>query len=249
VKYKIGKNSATTIAVTLIVISLVLATLIFVYAQNPFLLLFVSAFAFNLIPFAGPSNLLIASTAAIGMGNIDASTLVIIGVIIALGATVAKGIHYMVTFFVSEHLSQKRQERLNMDAKVIRRWAFPLLFLVAATPLPDEPIVIPLGLMKYSPVKFFSAYFLGKLTIAVAGAFIGQEANTLFAGWLSPDQMFIASIVVSIALTVIITYVLLKVDLNKLAEKYLHRKPKAQAEQERTNNKADNALRDETDAH
>jgi membrane protein DedA with SNARE-associated domain len=79
--------------------------------------------------------------------------------------------------------------------------------------------------MKYSPVKFFSAYFLGKLTIAIAGVFIGQEASNFFAPWLTPDQIFILSIVASIILTIAITYILLKVDLNKLAQKYLHRKP------------------------
>jgi membrane protein DedA with SNARE-associated domain len=189
-----------------------------------FIIIFLTGFAFNLIPFAGPSNLLIASTAAIGLGNADVTTLVIVGFLIALGAALAKGIHYMVTFFVSGRLSQKRQERLNADSNKIKKWAFPLLFAVAATPLPDEPIVIPLGLMKYSPTKFFLAYFLGKLTISVAGAFIGQEASNLFSGWLTPEQMFVISIVVSIILTVVITIILLKVDIGKLSEKYLHRK-------------------------
>lgn len=140
-----------------------------------FIIILLTSFAFNLIPFAGPSNLLIASTAAIGIGSSDVGTLIIIGVVIAFGAALAKGIHYMITFFVSGHLSQKRQARLNADANKIRKWAFPLLFAVAATPLPDEPVVIPLGLMKYSPAKFFTAYFLGKLTIAVAGAFLGAR--------------------------------------------------------------------------
>jgi len=186
-----------------------------------FVIIFLTAFGFNLIPFAGPSNLLIASTAAISLGNADASTLVLIGVSIALGAALAKGIHYMVTFFVSGHLSSKRQARLDADAAKIKRWAMPLLFLVAASPLPDEPVVIPLGLMKYSPAKFFLSYFLGKLTIAVAGAFIGQEASNLFSGWLSPEII----VAISIILTVIITIILLKVDLGKLSERFLKKKP------------------------
>jgi ABC-type Fe3+-siderophore transport system permease subunit len=78
--------------------------------------------------------------------------------------------------------------------------------------------------MKYSPTKFFSAYFLGKLTIAIVGAFIGQEASNLFSGWFTPEQMFVVSIAVSIILTVVITIILLKVDIGKLSEKYLHRK-------------------------
>jgi membrane protein DedA with SNARE-associated domain len=216
-----------------------------------FIIIFLTGFGFNLIPFAGPSNLLIASTAAIGLGNADVGTLAIIGLLIALGAALAKGIHYMVTFFVSGHLSQKRQARLDADSHKIRKWAFPLLFLVAATPLPDEPVVIPLGLMKYSPAKFFSAYFLGKLTIAVAGAFIGQEANNLFSGWLSPDEMFVTSIVVSIVLTVAITVLLLKVDLGKLAEKYLHRKPpqKALSDLEKPNKFNQEPNKEDTNAH
>jgi membrane protein DedA with SNARE-associated domain len=213
-----------------------------------FIIIFLTGFGVNLIPFAGPSNLLIASTAAIGLGNADVSTLVIIGLIIALGAAFAKGIHYMVTFFVSGHLSQKRQARLNADANKIRKWAFALLFLVAASPLPDEPVVIPLGLMKYSPGKFFLAYFLGKLTIAIAGAFIGQEANNLFSGWLSPEQIFVGSIIVSIALTVVITIILLKVDLGKLTEKYLHREPpqKAEADLEKPNKSSQEPNKDDT---
>jgi membrane protein DedA with SNARE-associated domain len=186
-----------------------------------FLIIFLTGFGFNLIPFAGPSNLLIASTAAITLGNSDPATLAAIGLIIALSAALAKGIHYMITFFVSGHLSQKRQARLNADSSKIKRWAFLLLFVVAATPVPDEPVVIPLGLMKYSPAKFFTAYFLGKLTITVAGAFLGNFAGDVFSAWLSPEVM----VVVSIALTVAITVILLKVDLGKLAERFLKRKP------------------------
>jgi len=198
------------------------------------LIIFGTSFGFNLIPFAGPSNLLIASTAAIGLGSTDPITMVLVGVIIATAAALAKGVHYMVTFFVSGHLSQKRQERLHADANKIKKWAFPLLYLAAATPIPDEPIVIPLGLMKYSPAKFFSAYFLGKLTITVAGVFLGGWAGNFVekALGISPETTFVLSIVVSILLTVVITVILLKVDMDKLMEKYLHHKPKPAQQQQ-----------------
>ena len=191
-----------------------------------FIILFLTAFGFNLIPFAGPSNLLIASTAAIGLGTADTTTLIIIGFVIAFAAAVAKGIYYLVTFFVSKRLSEKRQARLNADAAKVRRWAFPLLFLAAATPIPDEPVVIPLGLMKYNPVKFFTAYFLGKLSITVAGAFIGNKAESYFSTWFSPEAM----IIISIVLTVVITIILLKVDFGKLAERFFKKKPAEKTE-------------------
>ena len=186
-----------------------------------YIIIFLTSFGFNLIPFAGPSNLFIASTAAIGMVNADTTALLIIGFLVALGAALAKGVHYMVTFFVSKHLSEKRRHRLDADAAKVKRWAFVLLFVAAATPIPDEPIVIPLGLMKYSPAKFFTAYFLGKISITIVGAFLGNFTGNFFSAWLSPEVM----VVISIVLTVVVTIILLKVDLGKLAERILKRKP------------------------
>jgi NADH:ubiquinone oxidoreductase subunit H len=88
--------------------------------------------------------------------------------------------------------------------------------------------------MKYSPAKFFTAYFLGKLTITLAGVFLGGWAGDFIEKslGLSPQTTFILSIAVSILLTVIITVILLKVDMDKLLEKYLHRKPKDIQEQQ-----------------
>ena len=186
-----------------------------------FIIIFLTSFGFNLIPFAGPSNLFIASTAAIGMVNADTTALLIIGFLVALAAALAKGVHYMVTFFVSKHLSEKRRQRLDADAAKVKRWAFVLLFVAAATPIPDEPVVIPLGLMKYSPAKFFIAYFLGKISITIVGAFLGNFTGNFFSAWLSPEVM----VVISIVLTVVVTIILLKVDLGKLAERIFKRKP------------------------
>lgn len=185
-----------------------------------FLIVFATAFGVNIIPFAGPSNLLIPSWFPFLLVGGDTSTLVIVGFLVALAAAMAKGIHYMVTFFISGRLSEKRRARLDADAQKVRRWAFLLLFLAAASPIPDEPIVIPVGLMKYNPVKFFGAYFFGKLAIGVAGAFLGNVIETSVAGWLSQEGM----IVVSVAFTIIITVILLKVDLGKATGKILPRK-------------------------
>jgi membrane protein YqaA with SNARE-associated domain len=182
-----------------------------------FLITFLVAFGLNLIPFFGPSNLLIASTAAIGMVNADATALLTIAFLIALAAALAKGIHYLITFFVSGHLSEKSQKRLDLEAGKIKRWAFLLLYLVAATPIPDEPVVIPLGLMKYSPPKFFLSYFLGKITITVAGAFLGSWVEANFSGLLNPIEM----VAISIALTIIITIVMFKVDVGKETDKVI----------------------------
>jgi membrane protein DedA with SNARE-associated domain len=178
------------------------------------LFVFVTSFGLNMIPFAGPSNLFIASNAALMASSAGSVTLVTIGVLVALGAALAKSIHYLVTFFIRGHLSQSRQKRLDADAAKVKCWAFWLLYTAAATPIPDEPVVIPLGLMKYSISKFFTAFLLGKLSITIIGAFLGVWTKSALSEWLSPE----ATIVLSLTLTVLVTAILLKVDIVKLIE-------------------------------
>jgi membrane protein DedA with SNARE-associated domain len=161
--------------------------------------------------------LLIAYTAAIGLDNTNFSALILLAFLVAFAAALAKGIHYMLTFFVSGHLSEKNRKKLDTKASKVKRWAFLLLYVAAATPIPDEPIVIPLGLLKYSPTKFFTSYFLGKITITVAGVFLGSWVEANFSGLLNPLEM----VAISIALTIIITVIMFKVDMGKIAEKIL----------------------------
>jgi len=175
-----------------------------------------TSFILNLIPFAGPSNLLIASNAAL-LFDADPFT---IGFLVAFGSASAKFIHYIISFFVSSLIGEKSRKRLDAAAAKIRRWAFLALFAVAATPLPDEPVVIPLGLLKYNPAKFYIAYFFGKLSITIVGAYMGRLGQQLFAPWISSEILMVASIVLTIAIAI----VLLKVDVGKLAERILKRK-------------------------
>jgi membrane protein YqaA with SNARE-associated domain len=171
------------------------------------------SFGVNMIPFASPSNLLIASNAAV---LVDADPLSI-GLIVALGATSAKLVHYIVSFFIGKHIGEQRRKRLDTAAAKTRRWAFLAIFVAAATPIPDDPIIVPLGLMKYNPLKFTISYFAGKLTIAVLGAFLGGFGEQLLSGYISQVALAIISIVSTIAITII----LLKVDLPKTAERIL----------------------------
>jgi len=171
------------------------------------------SFGINMIPFTSPSNLLIASNAALLVNSDPLS----VGGLVALGATCAKLIHYIISFFVGKHVGEERRKRLDTAAVKTRRWAFLAVFIAAATPIPDDPVIIPLGLMRYNPAKFTLAYFAGKLSIAFIGAFLGGFGDQLLSGYLSQGVLVIISIVLTIAITV----VLLKADLSRIAEQIL----------------------------
>jgi membrane protein DedA with SNARE-associated domain len=166
-----------------------------------------------MIPFASPSNLLVASSAALLVDSDPIS----IGVLVALGATSAKLIHYTISIFVGKHVGERRRKRLETAATRTRRWTALAVFIAALTPIPDDPVVIPLGLMKYSPAKFAVFYFAGKLLVTVSGAFLGGLGEQLLSGYVS--QIVLA--IISIVLTIAITVVLLKIDLSQITGKIL----------------------------
>lgn len=121
----------------------------------------------------------------------------------------AKLVHYVVTYFIGAHHSEnrrKRQERVNAR---VGKLAFLALFTVAATPIPDELVIVPLGLMKYNPAKFSLAIFLGKICIAIPGACLGQIDTGLISSTLSQ----VAHIIVLAVLTIIMKIVLIKIDV------------------------------------
>lgn len=163
--------------------------------------------------------MLIAATCAIGFPD---TNFIYIGFLVAAGSALAKSVHYFLSFFIGIGLNKKYHDRINSNPNVAltKRWAFLSLFVVAATPLPDEPVVIPLGLVKYNPAKFFSAYFIGKLSISLLGAYLGKWVLENFTEWISTEMM----IVISIILTVVVTIIMFKVNFKKLAERILKRK-------------------------
>jgi membrane protein YqaA with SNARE-associated domain len=168
-----------------------------------------------MIPFASPSNLLLASSVAL-LVDFDPLS---VGFLVALGATSAKLIHYAISFFVGKHVGKERRKRLEAAAAKTRRWAALVVFIAAVTPIPDDPVVIPLGLMRYSPARFAVFYFAGKTLVTIIGAFLGGFGEQLLSGYVSQ----VALAIVSIVLTITVTVVLLKINLSQISERILRK--------------------------
>jgi len=172
---------------------------------------FLFAFGLNILPFTSPSNLVLAAF----VSTIFHSSPIAIGFLIAMGSTIAKTIHYYVSYYGSRVLKEDTRRRLeDYGRRVGRKGAF-ILFLASATPIPDDPIVVAMGVTKYSPIKFFAAFFAGKVLITVFGAFMGNTLGQV----LTVNLGDVGTVTVSATLTVLVTVVLIKVDLEKLVER------------------------------
>ena len=166
--------------------------------------IFIFSVVLNLIPFMGPSNLVLSGLIGSLLPSFNP---LLIGLIMALGASAAKTIHFGLSFFLSGVV--KNRLKIKIDDKHeggSHKLGMIALFIAATTPVPDDPIIIPLGLMRFSPVRFFIAFFSGKAIITVAGAYFGQKFSLTLEEYQGQD----ATIVVSIISTLIITIVLMK---------------------------------------
>ena len=177
---------------------------------------FLLSFALNLIPFAGPSNIVIAGIVAL---NMPSASFWFIGLSVALGSALAKMIHFAAASLTSRVLKEDQKLRLSRYAKKAGKIGPLIIFLAAATPIPDEPIVIPLGLMKYNIWKFAGIYFLGKCAITIPGAYLGHSAGLSLIDAIGNINIIIVSAIVTIAATILIV----KVDLGEFFSKIFQR--------------------------
>jgi membrane protein DedA with SNARE-associated domain len=136
----------------------------------------------------------------------------LVGLSVALAASIAKTGHYYIASYVGSKAGNKT-EKLQSYGRKLGRWGALAAFVAAATPIPDDPIVIPLGLARYSPIKFFVAYFVGKALISIGGAYLGQRAALTLENLLPTNEYIALTVVLSIVLVV----VLVKVDLSAVA--------------------------------
>lgn len=169
--------------------------------QEGYFGLFIACFLINMIPFLSPSNMVLAGVAAILLSTLGISW-VAIGIIVAIAATIAKLIHYYTVRVSRFVLSEERLRSLDSEKKRVEKWGALALFIAAASPVPDDPLIVYLGLTKYNVPKFIASYFIGKVAVTLAGALIGDAVALQF------ESMPI--VLASVALTAIITGILFK---------------------------------------
>lgn len=169
--------------------------------------IFIFSLALNLIPFMGPSNLVVSGV----IGSLLPSfSPLLVGLLVALGASTAKMIHFGLSFFAGNIIRRrKKTETSNNNIKRgpdSQKLGMIALFIASATPVPDDPVVIPLGLMRFSPIKFFIAFFTGKVIVTVVGAYFGQKFSLTIEEYLGQN----ATITISVISTILITIALMK---------------------------------------
>ena len=137
----------------------------------------------------------------------------------SLGSAMGEVSGYLLGYFGRRVVSEERKKKMDYMMKIFNRYGAVAVFLFALTPLPDDLIFIPLGIARYKFVRAFVPCFLGKLLMSYILAYSGRESFELIqmifgeAGWLG--------VILSILLLIAIIIGVLKIDWEKVFEKYV----------------------------
>jgi len=156
----------------------------------------------------------------LGMKGMNPLLLTVAG---GLGSGVGEFSGYILGYYGRSVISEKRQRKMDFMMRVFNRYGPVTIFLFALTPLPDDLLFIPLGILRYKFVKAFIPCFLGKLLMCSILAYGGRWYYNILSvvfGEGAWEVELLISIITAIAL-VLIVLAMLKIDWEKVFEKYM----------------------------
>ena len=147
-----------------------------------------------------------------------------IAIAAGLGAAVGELSGYAIGLGGRKVIGEKYKKKMDILTRLFKRFGPAVIFAFALTPLPDDLLFIPLGVMRYSVLKAFVPALVGKflsnLIIAYAGRFSIQIISDIF-GVEGAGMSFLIGTVLALVLLVVVFIIMFKVDWEKRAEKYL----------------------------
>ena len=136
-----------------------------------------------------------------------------------LGSALGEFSGYALGYYGRTVVSEERRRKMDYMVKVFDRYGPAAIFFFALTPLPDDLLFIPLGVMRYPFWKAFIPALFGKMLMTFILAYSGQQSiaiiETLFAG------SGLLGTAITSALLILIIVAMIKLDWEKLFEKHV----------------------------
>ena len=147
-----------------------------------------------------------------------------IAVAAGLGSTIGEFSGYLIGFGGRRVIGEKYKKKMDFLTKLFKKFGPVVIFIFALTPLPDDLLFIPLGIMRYSLLQAFIPALIGKfvsnLIIAYSGRFSVDIIKYIF-GVEGEGMSALIGIILALVLMVIIFVIMFKVDWEKRFAKYV----------------------------
>ncbi len=140
----------------------------------------------------------------------------LLGLTCGLGSTIGEFSAYMVGVGGRKVIEGRYGERLENARLLIERYGMAIIFLFALLPLPDDVILIPLGMMRYDLKKALIAAFLGKVAMCTIVAYAGRFSYTFVRDIFESGG--IVGGIGSVVLLAIILIAMMRIDWTRFIE-------------------------------
>ncbi len=161
------------------------------------------------------------------LGAVPAFDPLLIAIVAGLGAAIGEFAGYFLGVSGRRIISERYKKKMDFLVRVFDKYGSAVIFLFALTPLPDDLLFIPLGIMRYSVAKAFipalTGKFLMSLIVAYSGRFSVQIIRDIFGvegDWISA----LIGVILAAVLLVVVFIIMFKVDWEKHFEKYAVRR-------------------------
>ncbi len=147
-----------------------------------------------------------------------------IAVAAGIGSAVGEFSGYLLGFGGRRVIGEKYKRKMEFLMKLFDRFGPIVIFVFALTPLPDDLLFIPLGVIRYSLVRALIPALVGKICmnfiVAYSGRFSVEIIRDIFgveSDWISG----LIGMVLALVLLIIVFVVMFKVNWEKRFEKYI----------------------------
>ena len=140
----------------------------------------------------------------------------LLGIVCGIGSTIGEASAYLVGMGGRKVIEGRYEERLESAKRLIQRYGAAIIFLFALLPLPDDVILIPLGVLRYDLKKALGALFLGKTIMLTFVAYAGRYSYTFVKDIFESGG--ILGGIASVALLVIILVAMMKIDWTRFID-------------------------------
>lgn len=135
------------------------------------------------------------------------------------GSAIGEFAGYFLGYYGRRIISEERQRKMDYLLKIFGKYSPIAIFLFALTPLPDDLLFIPLGILRYSPVKVFIPAIIGKTLMCYILASFGKVYGDVLTFFFGDEGSWIGAAITGVFLILAI-YVLYRVDWEKVFMKY-----------------------------
>jgi len=139
-----------------------------------------------------------------------------------LGGTVGEFSGYLFGLGGRKAIKKRFGKNIDFFDKLFRRYGSLAIFIFALTPLPDDLVFIPLGVMRYNALKAFIPAFIGKFILNLIIVYSGLFFVDFVADTVGITNDWV-SVMINGILGIVVFILMLKIDWQKYLGRYLAR--------------------------